>query len=133
LIASYDALVLMGEKVTASSFRDDDRLKLITRMGVGFDRVDVPACTKHDVALTITPDGVRRPMASSVVLMILTLAHRLVEKDRVTRTGPLGWPARLDFFRRWSSRQDPGDRRSWQYRPRDGSADPRLRHANYRP
>ena len=98
LIAGYDALVLMGEKVTADSFRDDDRLKLITRMGVGFDRIDVPACTEHDVALTITPDGVRRPMASSVVLMILALAHRLVEKDRVTRTGPLGWPARLDFF-----------------------------------
>lgn len=98
LIAGYDALVLMGEKVTADTFRDDDQLKLLTRMGVGFDRIDVPACTERDVALTITPDGVRRPMASSVVLFILALSHRLLEKDRVTRTGPLGWPARLDFF-----------------------------------
>jgi len=98
LIEGYDALVLMGEKVTADTFRDDGRLKLFARMGVGFDRIDVPACTENDVALTITPDGVRRPMASSVVLFILALAHRLLEKDRVTRTGPLGWPARLDFF-----------------------------------
>jgi phosphoglycerate dehydrogenase-like enzyme len=97
-IDGYDALVLMGEKVTRETFREDGRLKLFARMGVGFDRIDVPACTENDVALTITPDGVRRPMASSVVLFILALAHRLLEKDRVTRTGPLGWPARLDFF-----------------------------------
>ncbi len=97
-IEGYDAVVLMGEAVTTKTFRDDDRLKLIARMGVGFDRIDVEACTEHDVALTITPDGVRRPMASSVVCMILALAHRLVEKDRIARTGPLGWPARLDCF-----------------------------------
>jgi len=30
--------------------------------------------------------------------MILALAHRMIEKDRLTRTGPLGWPSRLDFF-----------------------------------
>ena len=97
-IAGYDAIILMGEKVTASMFRNDDRLKLIARMGVGFDQIDVDECTEQNVALTITPEAVERPMASSVVLMILALAHRLLEKDRVTRTGPLGWPARLDFF-----------------------------------
>ena len=97
-IEDFDAIVLMGEKVTSNMFRDDNRLKLIARMGVGFDQIDVPACTDNDVALTITPEAVRRPMASSVVLMILALAHRLVEKDRLTRTGPLGWPSRLDFF-----------------------------------
>ena len=97
-IQGYDAVVLMGEKVTAETFRSDNRLKLIARMGVGYDQIDVNACTAHDVALTITPDGVRRPMASSVVCFILALAHRMVEKDRVTRTGPLGWPGRMDIF-----------------------------------
>lgn len=98
LIEGFDALVLLGEKVTADTFRKDNRLKLIARMGVGFDQIDVEACTKNDVALTITPAAVRRPMASSVVLMILALAHRLIDKDRLTRTGPMGWPSRLDFF-----------------------------------
>lgn len=97
-IEGYDAVVLMGEAAGAASFRDDGRLKLICRMGVGYDRIDVPACTENDVALTITPDGVRRPMASSVVAMILALAHRLVEKDRIARVGPLGWGARMDCF-----------------------------------
>ena len=97
-IEGFDAVILLGEAVTPATFRADDRLKLIARMGVGFDRIDVDACTAHDVALTITPDAVRRPMASSVVCMILALAHRLVEKDRITRTGPLGWPARMDCF-----------------------------------
>ena len=97
-LEGFDAVVLMGEGMDASSFPADGRLGLVCRMGVGYDRIDVAACTGRDVALTITPDGVRRPMASSVVLMILALAHRLVEKDRIARTGPLGWPARMDCF-----------------------------------
>ena len=97
-LAGFDAVVLMGEGIDAASFPDGDRLGLVCRMGVGFDRIDVGACTDRDVALTITPEAVRRPMASSVVLMILALAHRLIEKDRIARTGPLGWPARMDCF-----------------------------------
>ena len=97
-LEGFDAVVLMGEGMNAASFPADGQLGLVCRMGVGYDRINVPACTERDVALTITPDGVRRPMASSVVLMILALAHRLVEKDRIARTGPLGWPARMDCF-----------------------------------
>ena len=40
------------------------RLKLIARFGVGYDTVDVPACTENGVILSITPDGVRRPLAT---------------------------------------------------------------------
>ena len=53
----------------------DRRLKLIARFGVGYDTVDVPALTENGVLLTITPDGVRRPVASSALTFILMLAH----------------------------------------------------------
>jgi phosphoglycerate dehydrogenase-like enzyme len=96
ILEGYDAVVLMSEFVRADSFPANGRLKVIARMGVGFDRIDVPACTENDVALVTTPDGVRRPMASSIIAMVLALSHRLIEKDRVTRTGKLGWAARLD-------------------------------------
>ncbi|EDP63790.1 Predicted dehydrogenase [alpha proteobacterium BAL199] len=95
-VAGFDAIVLLGERMVAHSFPTDGRLALIARMGVGYDTIDTDACTAHDVALTITPDAVRRPMASAQVCFILALTHKLVAKDRIARTGTLGWPARID-------------------------------------
>ena len=33
----------------------------MVRFGVGYDNVNLAACGDHDVAVVITPDGVRRP------------------------------------------------------------------------
>ena len=95
-VAGCDAIVLLGERMAASSFPSDGRLALIARMGVGYDTIDTDACTAADVALTITPDAVRRPMATAQLCFILALTHNLVAKDRIARAGTLGWPARLD-------------------------------------
>lgn len=96
-VEGFDALVLLGERMAADSFPADRRLVLIARMGVGYDSIDTDACTAADVVLTITPDAVRRPMATTQLCLILALAHNLMAKDRIARTGSLGWPARLDW------------------------------------
>ena len=84
----YDAFCLMSARVTPETLsRADRRLKLIARFGVGYDTVDVPACTENGVLLTITPDGVRRPVAASVMAYVLALAHRMYLKDRLVREG----------------------------------------------
>jgi D-3-phosphoglycerate dehydrogenase len=75
--------------VTAATLAGADRLRVLARLGVGYDTVDVDACTKAGVLLTITPDGVRRPMASSAMAFVLALAHRMLQKDRNVRLG--GW------------------------------------------
>jgi phosphoglycerate dehydrogenase-like enzyme len=59
----------------------------LARFGVGYDMVDVQALTDSDVILTITPDGVRRPVATAVMTVLLALAGELVTKDRMTRAG----------------------------------------------
>jgi len=85
---AYDAICLMSAKVTRKTLAGPNRkVKLIARFGVGYDSVDVPACTENGVMLTITPDGVRRPVAASVVGFVLALAHRMFLKDRLTREG----------------------------------------------
>jgi len=56
----------------------------------GYDNVDLDACTNRDVAVYITPGGVVRPMAESIVLFVLALSHNLVSKDRLLRAGR--WP-----------------------------------------
>jgi phosphoglycerate dehydrogenase-like enzyme len=92
-----DGLVLLGGRVTKRSLEGADRLAIIARFGVGYDNVDIAACTEAGVVVTITPDGVRRPMASTILTFILALAHRLVEKDRITRAGD-GFARKLDYM-----------------------------------
>ena len=86
--AAYDALCVLNPRVTAATVTGADRrLKIVARMGVGYDSVDVAACTANGVILTNTPDGVRRPVATSILLLILALSQKLLTKDRITRTG----------------------------------------------
>ena len=86
--ATYDAICLMSAKVTRKTLSSGDRkLKLVARFGVGYDSVDVAACTDNGVLLTISPDGVRRPVAASVIGFVLALAHRMFLKDKLTREG----------------------------------------------
>jgi phosphoglycerate dehydrogenase-like enzyme len=66
-----DALVLMGPRVGRASFPDAGRLALVARCGVGYDSVDTQACTDAGIALTITPDGVRRPVVAAIMTLIL--------------------------------------------------------------
>jgi phosphoglycerate dehydrogenase-like enzyme len=63
---------------------------------VGYDNVDVPAITEQGIMLTIAPDGVRRPVASSVMAFLLHMAHRLDTKDRLVRDGR--WKDKGDFL-----------------------------------
>jgi D-3-phosphoglycerate dehydrogenase len=89
-VATYDALLVLAPRVTARSLAGADRLAVIARFGVGYDSVDVEACTKNGVALTITPDGVRRPVAAAALTLLLALSHKLLIKDRLTRGGRWG-------------------------------------------
>ena len=86
-VRGYDALMVFGSRVTAATLENVERLAVVARYGVGYDTVDVDACTRSGVLLTITPDGVRRPMASSYIAFMLALSHKLMDKDRVTRAG----------------------------------------------
>ena len=86
-LAGYDALVCFMPRVPRAAIESADRLRVLARLGVGYDTVDVDACTEHGVLVTITPDGVRRPMSSSAMAFILALAHRLPQKDAEVRAG----------------------------------------------
>jgi D-3-phosphoglycerate dehydrogenase len=94
---AYDALYLNLARVDASSVSTPDlRLKLVSRHGVGYDSVDVPAMTKAGVLVANTPDAVRRPVATIALLLILALSHRLFTKDRLTRQGR--WAERVEHM-----------------------------------
>jgi len=87
-VLSYDAVIALHHvQFTLESFVGVERLAVIARWGVGYDMIDVPACTEHDVALCITPDAVRRPVAEGIVALMLALSKHIVIEDRLTRAG----------------------------------------------
>lgn len=95
--ARYDAICAMFTRVTEHSLSGPDlRLRLIARFGVGYDSIDVPACSRRGVMLTIAPDGVRRPVATSALTFVLMLAQKVLVKDRLTRTGR--WSEKMDHI-----------------------------------
>ena len=95
-VQDYDALLVLGPSITTETLEGVDRLTILARFGVGYDAVDVDACTENGVLLTITPDGVRRPVAAAVITFILALSHKLLIKDSLTRDGR--WSEKLDYM-----------------------------------
>ncbi len=97
-IETLDALVLLGESFTGRSLNPSGRLALIARFGVGYDKVDIAACTRNGVGVSITPDAVRRPVAVAVLTLMLALTGRLLIKDRLVREGPAGFNRRSAYM-----------------------------------
>jgi D-3-phosphoglycerate dehydrogenase len=94
----FDALILLGNRFAAESVPPGGRFSIVARFGVGYDTVDVEACTKSGIALTITPDGVRRPVAVAILTLLFALTGKLFVKDKLTRQGPAGYAQRSNHM-----------------------------------
>ncbi len=93
-LEEFDALILLGHRFSTESVPKSGRLAVVARFGVGYDTVNVAACSAADIALCITPDGVRRPVAVSIITFMLALTGKLLVKDRLARQGAPGFAAR---------------------------------------
>ncbi len=91
-----DGLILLGNRFTRASVPASGRLAVVARFGVGYDTVDLAACSDNAIAVVITPDGVRRPVAVSIMTLMLALAGKLMVMDRLGRMGPEGWAQKTD-------------------------------------
>jgi D-3-phosphoglycerate dehydrogenase len=88
LCAAYDSIMLRITRVPAEAVaRDDCRLTLISRFGVGYEHIAIDACSAAKLLVTITPRGVGLPVASAIMAFVLSLAHRLPAKDSLARQG----------------------------------------------
>ena len=97
LAAKYDALYVNSPRVPAAAVAGKDlRLKVVSRHGVGYDSVDVPAMSAAGVLVCNTPNAMPRPVATMALTLVLALAHRLLAKDRMTREGR--WNDRVDHM-----------------------------------
>lgn len=93
-LKGFDAIAFAGVGVDKYSFAaPEDSPLIIARLGVGYDNIDLDACTKNGVALTITPDGSKKPVATAALALMLGVMFRLVAKDKQARN--LDWNNRI--------------------------------------
>jgi phosphoglycerate dehydrogenase-like enzyme len=83
----FDGVLALSLRFTRESLRGVERLAVVARWGVGYDKIDVAALTEADVALAITPGAVRRPVAEAILTFIFALSKNLRQLDAATRAG----------------------------------------------
>lgn len=86
-----DALVIRTQPLSATSIAKAPGLKIVSRHGVGYDAVDVPALNARGVPLCIVGDVNSSGVAEHAMMLILAATHRLIAADRATREGNWGW------------------------------------------
>lgn len=90
-IADKEALVcLLTEKVDDELLTAALKLRIAATVSVGFDNVDVPACTRHKVVATNTPGVLDDTTADFAWTLLMAIARRLIEGDAWMRSGT--WP-----------------------------------------
>jgi glyoxylate reductase len=80
-------LCLLTDHIDAELLDRAPHLKVVSQMAVGFDNIDVPACTARGVKVGNTPGVLTETTADLAFALLLATARRLVEADRFTRQG----------------------------------------------
>jgi D-3-phosphoglycerate dehydrogenase len=85
LLRGMDAAILGVDDVSAPALEKADRLKVISRYGVGYDRVDLAAATAKGIVVTNTPGGNANAVAELTLAFMLALARNIPRQDRQVR------------------------------------------------
>src|SRR2546421_2390000 len=66
-------------------------MKVVTRIGVGYDSVDIPALSRRKIPLMVAGTATSPSVAEQAVFMMLTLAKRAVEMHSIVKDGNWGY------------------------------------------
>ena len=81
--------IVSTDPFTADVFARAPHLRVISRVGVGYDSVDVEAATASGVQIATTPGGNEQVVADHTLALMLALLRRVPELERDVRGG--GW------------------------------------------
>jgi phosphonate dehydrogenase len=90
--AEADAMMaFMPDRVNEAFLRRCPRLRVVAGALKGHDNIDVEACTRRGVWVTIVPDLLTAPTADLAVGLLLALTRRVIAGDTRVRGGFRGW------------------------------------------
>lgn len=82
-----DGVMIGLEKITDDMLADAPGLRVISRFGVGFDNLDIPACSKRKVLVGVVNGANDLSVAEHAMMLMLTTARRTLEMDASVRSG----------------------------------------------
>lgn len=91
--AQADVVIgLLTDRINAEFFDAATKLKGYANYAVGFDNIDVPEATRRGLPVSNTPDVLTQATAELAWTLMMSLARRVVETDRIMRSGQWsGW------------------------------------------
>ena len=90
-VAGKEALIcLLTEKVDEELLTAAPKLRVAATVSVGYDNIDVEACTRHKVVATNTPGVLDDTTADFAWTLLMAVARRVFEGDAWMRSGT--WP-----------------------------------------
>jgi glyoxylate reductase len=92
-VADRDGLIcLLTEKIDDELLAAAPRLRSVANIAVGYDNIDVDACTRRNVAVSNTPGVLDETTADFAWTLLMAVARRLIEGDALARSGEWkGW------------------------------------------
>ncbi len=90
------AMVFMPDRVDETFLAAAPKLSIVAAALKGYDNLDVAACTRRGVGVSIVPDLLTAPTAELAIGLIIGLARHLREADAYVRSGGFsGWTPRF--------------------------------------
>lgn len=80
------AIILLTDRIDEAVLSQCPNLKIVSNIAVGYNNIDVPACTRHRVMVTNTPGVLDDTTADFTWALLLATARRLVEADQYLRS-----------------------------------------------
>ncbi len=93
LLPEVDGVILGVDAVPASVLASANRLKILSRCGVGVDGIDMQAATARGVVVTTTPGANSVAVAELTIALILALLRDIPHHNKVVRQG--GWERKM--------------------------------------
>ena len=91
-----DGMVIRTQPMGAASVAKAAKLQIVSRHGVGYDAVNLPALNARKIPLCIVGDVNSVSVAEHSMMMILACAKQIVRSDASVRHGPWGWRNKLE-------------------------------------
>jgi D-3-phosphoglycerate dehydrogenase len=86
-IGDADGVLIGLERITDDLLALAPNLRVIARFGVGYDTLDIPACTRRGVLVGVCNGANDLSVAEHAIMLMLAAARRTIEMDASVRAG----------------------------------------------
>jgi len=87
LIRDVDGIIIGIDELSAEIIEEANKLKVISKYGIGVDNIDINMATNKKIIVTNTPTANVDAVADLTFGLILSLARRIPEADKKTKSG----------------------------------------------